>query len=624
MVDELDETYDVPRPVGQDWVDHDQILPLLDGLDEVAAAYRESCVEAINAFRQQHGFVPMAVCSRTAAHEALTVQLRLCGAIEIQPLSRAQVNAHLEQVGRPLAGVRAALQDDPLLWELLESPLLLSIVALVYRDKPAAAVPRTGTLQERRQQLFAAYVEVMFQRRAKDRRFPKPKAIQWLAWLARSLQRQNQTELYLERMQPSWLPTPAQQRRFTAASALLIGLFVAIFAVLFLGPLMGPLYALIAGLFCSLGERCGATQPAAPVRWSWSAARRRLPSTLLVALGFGLYGGLIYGWGVYSLRTFLVLGFLRGSTHGLLVGLLAGLASGMRPYQSAVSNTAPRREMRRLWRNPLVIGLRVGLLVAALVGLRRVLTDGVLYGLSSGLRVGLLAALYSGAVAGLIAGLLYELGERCGAIRPAARLRWSWSAVRGRLRSTLLAGLIVGLLVVLLAGEELGLQVSFIFGLLAGPLACLLGGLYHGLSTSRLDTLPGTPNEGMRRSAWNASVIGLSVGISVGALAGLIYYPEAGLLAGLRRSLLVGLFAGLLAWLFYGGMACLQHALLRIWFIHSGHIPWRYVRFLDYAAERLFLRRVGGGYVFVHRLLLEHFTSLASDEKTTMQETANL
>jgi hypothetical protein len=36
------------------------------------------------------------------------------------------------------------------------------------------------------------------------------------------------------------------------------------------------------------------------------------------------------------------------------------------------------------------------------------------------------------------------------------------------------------------------------------------------------------------------------------------------------------------------------------------------VRFLDYAVERIFLRRVGSGYMFVDRLLQEHFASLES------------
>jgi hypothetical protein len=43
--------------------------------------------------------------------------------------------------------------------------------------------------------------------------------------------------------------------------------------------------------------------------------------------------------------------------------------------------------------------------------------------------------------------------------------------------------------------------------------------------------------------------------------------------------------------------------------------PLNYVRFLDYAAGRIFLRKVGGGYIFVHRLLLEYFASLEPEEE---------
>jgi hypothetical protein len=31
---------------------------------------------------------------------------------------------------------------------------------------------------------------------------------------------------------------------------------------------------------------------------------------------------------------------------------------------------------------------------------------------------------------------------------------------------------------------------------------------------------------------------------------------------------------------------------------------------LDFATERILLRKVGGGYIFVHRLLLDYFSSL--------------
>lgn len=33
-------------------------------------------------------------------------------------------------------------------------------------------------------------------------------------------------------------------------------------------------------------------------------------------------------------------------------------------------------------------------------------------------------------------------------------------------------------------------------------------------------------------------------------------------------------------------------------------------RFLDYCTERIFLRKVGGGYIFVHHMLMEYFAGL--------------
>ncbi|MCG8365839.1 MAG: hypothetical protein MJA27_21210 [Pseudanabaenales cyanobacterium] len=68
-------------------------------------------------------------------------------------------------------------------------------------------------------------------------------------------------------------------------------------------------------------------------------------------------------------------------------------------------------------------------------------------------------------------------------------------------------------------------------------------------------------------------------------------------------TLFVGLFAE-------GGLACAQHIALRSVLYLHGQIPRDYADFLDYAAKRLFVQRVGGGYIFVHRLLLEHFAEI--------------
>jgi hypothetical protein len=57
-------------------------------------------------------------------------------------------------------------------------------------------------------------------------------------------------------------------------------------------------------------------------------------------------------------------------------------------------------------------------------------------------------------------------------------------------------------------------------------------------------------------------------------------------------------------------LAYLRHYVLRLLLWRSGAIPWNYTRFLDIAAEQILLRKVGGGYIFLHRLLLDYFADL--------------
>ena len=36
---------------------------------------------------------------------------------------------------------------------------------------------------------------------------------------------------------------------------------------------------------------------------------------------------------------------------------------------------------------------------------------------------------------------------------------------------------------------------------------------------------------------------------------------------------------------------------------------------LHYAADRIFLRKVGGGYIFIHRMLMEYFAALEAEPR---------
>jgi hypothetical protein len=111
-----------------------------------------------------------------------------------------------------------------------------------------------------------------------------------------------------------------------------------------------------------------------------------------------------------------------------------------------------------------------------------------------------------------------------------------------------------------------------------------------------------SPNEGIRRSGKNGLVMGL-----LGALAGA---PPAVLLDGLPGVLFFGLFFGLPFGLFFGLAAFIEHFVLRTFLWRTTSLPWNLISFLDEAAERLLLRKVGGSYMFVHRLLLEYIATL--------------
>ena len=81
-----------------------------------------------------------------------------------------------------------------------------------------------------------------------------------------------------------------------------------------------------------------------------------------------------------------------------------------------------------------------------------------------------------------------------------------------------------------------------------------------------------------------------------------------------------GLLIGLLAIVWYGGLNAAKHYVLRLLLAWYNHIPWRYSRFLDYATSRIFLRKGGGGYMFLHRALLEYFATLPPEAAAEMPE----
>jgi len=364
LIAELNERSYVSKKVARRWVESEQVLPLLDGLDEVATEHRESCVEAINNFRREYGLLPIAVCSRIADYEALGTKLRLRNAVEVQPLTRLQVEDYLEHVGE-LGGLRAAVADDLSFWELLETPLMLWVAMLAYRDLPRGSTPGVD-LERRRPELFAHFVEAMFRRRGSERRYSPDQTRRWLSSLARTLARNNKTVFYVEDLDFTWLPTRAQQRLsrvgLSAVSALIFGLiYGSVWPTTNLKTMLnrGPMAALVFGLFTGLASPKSHAIDRAEFRWP-DASRWNL------ALILGLSGGLVF-WLVGWLIGRPILGLIFGLICLLVSVLVIGLVSlkVARETRSAV-NEGTHRSIRRA----LMATLGLGLILGPIVGLR--------------------------------------------------------------------------------------------------------------------------------------------------------------------------------------------------------------------------------------------------------------
>ena len=199
---------------------------------------------------------------------------------------------------------------------------------------------------------------------------------------------------------------------------------------------------------------------------------------------------------------------------------------------------------------------------------------------------------------GLVAGLVVGFA---GHIKTVETLRWSWREAR----NAALRGLIIGLMVVpglwwliwLTIEPGVLLLMGLLYVLVAGPILGLTFGVICGFRGPILQKTS-KPNQGIWRSARNAMIFGLIFGL-IGELAGGF---DSGLSFGIS-SLFIGVLSG-------GGAACLRHFSLRLMLSRMGDIPWNYAHFLDYAAEHLFLQKVGGGYTFIHPMLLEHFAAM--------------
>jgi hypothetical protein len=194
-----------------------------------------------------------------------------------------------------------------------------------------------------------------------------------------------------------------------------------------------------------------------------------------------------------------------------------------------------------------------------------------------------------------------------GRVETVESLGWSWPWAA------------LGFGVGALAGLALGALAAWLDRWTRAPWPALLAAAGGTLAMMEFALLRGdlrlrtTPGQGIEQSRRNG-IMALGLALVVTAVAGVAAVGVAAAVGGAPDYALAGawllwlaLYLGLGCGLAFGLLAYLQHRRLRRILDDRGHFPLDGPEFLSFAAERNLLRKVGGGYTFVHALLLDYF-----------------
>lgn len=569
LSDVLNDWYSCGREDVRRWIEAGALLPLLDGLDEVAPDDRLACVAAINQHLDNHkgGLV---VTSRRQAYNDLRKEKplkKVQAEVVLKPMGEAQREAYLARLGSGLETLRSALREQPVLRELASSPLMLRLMVKAYENaQPAALAGVIESAPEDRQgRLVEAYVTEM-EKRPESQRYGTLRTRRALAWLSCAMNKHGMTRFEVERLQPTWL--------------------------------------------------AGAAAPFA-----------------YAILSRGLGGGLMGG--VLALAFWYQPWFLPVS--GLAAGAAVGALDALPLWKATANGRAGGNALQAAVR-VLTLGTAAFLVF---VGLADALLPVRLYGI--GFSVGLIFGL----VFGLRPGDLR--GEDTWIFKVLRKGGWSWRGGLLGMGLGAFSGLALALLAVLSQaeggqGNKPKLELWLFLGVAMSVLGGLLGGITGGLVIS-FEEAQTRPNLGLRRITRDIRRVALRFAVIVAAALftvglGTTWWRDQtlssareanGLLNALRYSGLdilwmsarLGAATGLVIALGYGALDVLQHFCLRLLLSATGRFPWRWVRFLDHAANCGLLDKIEGhktgdgkdgkvesGYEFLHEIVRKWFADL--------------
>jgi NACHT domain len=552
-----------------DLVARHQVLPVIDGLDDLDCGPRAALLGALQrALGRDQSLI--VTCRTEEYHQAVAEAGRVppgMAVIELQPVAAADAASFLERGAagpdepgwqRVAAEIRSR-PDGPLA-RALSSPLMTDLIRSSYagRAEAAAALAEQGDVSAIEDRILDALVITRFSSRAtsENERPRRPvdtgDADRWLAFLAAHLARDRSYELDWPRLRHAL-------------------------------PVFGT-----------------------PLRW---AAFGGGLAWLLAGILFGASRGLTAG-----AASAILVGFWQGMDAALIVGAIYLLA----PFSYAAGAAVPPwlRWLRRRTRTPLRMAAAIPTAYALESGLRDGITAATGHGIAHAISVGLTVA----ALNWLIAAAILSLATRARVVDQAENPVYFSLRTPGRgaeLARTVAAGLGWGTGL----GFAMGCSTNILSSLLAHerplwflgiPVGALFGAAFALVQWGRtpIQSAPAANPDSVLRA--DRSLVLLLAAVFLVVMPALY---TAGFATGkgprvLAEFGLYGLAIGLVIWLAIAlSHAWPQYLITTGWFAARGRLPWRLASFLAEARDAQILRQHGGAYQFRHARLQDRLAS---------------
>lgn len=186
---------------------------------------------------------------------------------------------------------------------------------------------------------------------------------------------------------------------------------------------------------------------------------------------------------------------------------------------------------------------------------------------------------------------------------------WSWSKFVFNFFAGLIWGGITGLIFGVILGVLFGKNVGVISGIGAGlglTISEWLNNTLRVLLVTRENQITSNPSKLLQRSLVKSLLFWF-----IFELSAILFIRLSGRINGdVFVGVILWLSIGLIYDIIVGGGFLINHFLLRMQLHLTNSTPLRLIPFLDFATERVLLRKVGGGYIFIHRMVMEHFAEM--------------